>query len=88
MKTIVTNIKNGNRYVLLHFLNVNEYYLIPYDGYKYWEHHFVPRESWILLDNYFDFSEFDNSKEWFDNYINEGMSKYNEITKNYHDKFK
>lgn len=39
MKTIVTNISSGNRYVLLHFLNVNEYYLIPYDGYKYWEHH-------------------------------------------------
>ena len=88
MKTVVINLINGNRYILLHFLDVDKYYLVPYNGEKYWEYHFVPRESWILIDNNFDFSEFNINKEWFDEYVNKGIVKYIEITKKFHNKFK
>lgn len=86
MKTIITNVSNGKRYVLRHFLDVDKYYLIPYNSGNYFDHQFVPRgESWIMINNKFDFSEFDVTKEWFDSYVVNGMCTYNEITENCND---
>jgi hypothetical protein len=47
MKTIVRDTK-GNQYVLQMFV-VGDDYLIPYDGNKYWEHHFILRSTWLPM---------------------------------------
>ena len=44
-RPIITN-KQGEKFVLQGF-TIGGYYLIPYDGYKYWEHFRVPKDQWI-----------------------------------------
>jgi hypothetical protein len=44
-RPIVTN-KQGEKFILQGF-STSGYYLIPYDGSKYWEHFSVPKNKWI-----------------------------------------
>jgi len=58
---IVTDIE-GNEYNIQMFLNGGDY-LIPYNrNNKYWEHHFVPRETWIPIEAV-DYSRFNFTRE-------------------------
>jgi len=62
---IVTN-KQGEQFVLQSFV-VGGNYLIPYDGSKYWEHHFVPKHTWIPL-SVVNFDNFDISKAEYEQF--------------------
>ena len=63
-RPIVTNNK-GNEFILQGFIK-SGYYLIPYDGSNYWEHHRIPKSKWISIDkvkwNDYDYSQNDFKK--------------------------
>lgn len=68
MKTIITD-KQGNKYVLLMFV-VGENYLVPYDDSKYWEHHFVPKDTWVSMST-IDYNKFNFIQVEYDALVSE-----------------
>ena len=81
---IITDNK-GNKYILLAPV-VGENYLVPYDGRKHWEHHFVPKETWIPMKEV-DFDDFDITEEEYNNILIEDKKGFEKILKKYHDSF-
>ena len=90
-RTFVTD-KKGNQYVYVHFLGENEHYLVPYidikgRGKKYWEYHFIPKETWIDVDKIKDFSAYPISQSEFSELKNKGKESLKEILYKYHASF-
>lgn len=78
--------KNGEPYVLQMFVACNDY-LIPYDGSKYWEHHFVDKNLWIEITEDFNFEGFDMTREEYEVLYNESEKRHKEILAKYHASF-
>jgi hypothetical protein len=88
---IIISDKNGNEYVYLHFIKENSHYLIPYIdtpriSKKYWEHHFIPKNTWIDIDS-IDFNDYNITKEQFEEIKDKGLQKQKEILAKYHSSF-
>lgn len=81
---IITDI-HGNQYRLIMFV-VGGHFLIPYDGSKYWEHHFVPRETWISMSD-IDYSQYNLTESEYQAMVIESDKKYSEILAKYHASF-
>jgi hypothetical protein len=91
MRRIVKD-KNNNEYVYVHFIGEGTHYLIPYIdlpniGKKYWEYHFVPKDTWILINKNTNFDNFNISKDDFNELIQKDKDSYKEILKKYHNSF-
>jgi len=84
MKTIVRDIR-GNQYVLQLFV-VGDDYLIPYDGSKYWEHHFILRSTWLPMSG-LDFDNFDISKADYRTLKTISVQNNEKILEKYHNSF-
>ena len=63
-RPIITN-KQGEKFVLQGF-TIGGYYLIPYDGYKYWEHFRVPKDQWIP-EKSIDWDDYNFTQQQFEN---------------------
>lgn len=84
MKRIITD-KQGNEYVLL-LTVVGNNYLVPYDGRKYWEHHFIPKNTWVSMST-IDYDKFNFTQEEYDAIVKESDKKHVEILAKYHASF-
>jgi hypothetical protein len=62
-RPIITD-KNNNKFILQGFIK-DGYYLIPYNGEKYWEHFFIPKDQWIPEKN-INWENYNFSKAQFD----------------------
>lgn len=82
--TIITDIQ-GNKYKLIRFV-VGGDFLIPYNGNKYWEHHFVPKETWISMSD-IDYSKFNITETEYQTIVNESDKKRKEILTKYQASF-
>jgi hypothetical protein len=81
---IVTD-KNNKEYVLQGFV-VGGYYLISYDGSKYWEHFNVPKSEWLPMDK-LDYDLFNITKEEFNIYKINKKKITDEILNKYQNSF-
>ena len=91
MRTIIKD-KEGNEFVYVHFIGNDTHYLIPYidvkgRSKKYWEHHFIPRETWILINEKTNFDNFSITKDGFKELIKKGKEDYKKILEKYHNSF-
>ncbi len=91
MRRIVKD-KNNNEYVYVHFIGEGTHYLIPYidlpnRSKEYWEHHFIPKNTWIVINKNTNFDNFNISKSDFINFINEGKEIYKKVLEKYHNSF-
>lgn len=80
----------GNEYVLMCFV-VGDNYLVPYvmpegRSLKYWEHHFVPRDTWINMKSV-DFDNFNLTKIEYQFILVENDMSHGEILNKYHNSF-
>ena len=90
-KTIITDNQN-NDFVYVHFIGEGTHNLIPYvdvegRSKKYWVHHFIPKETWLLIDKDFNFDNYSITKDDFQTLVNEGKESYREILEKYHNSF-
>mgnify|MGYP006295156559 CR=1 FL=1 len=81
---IITDIQ-GNKYKLIMFV-VGGHFLIPYDGSKYWEHHFVPKETWVPMSD-IDYNKFNLTESQYKAIVSESDKKYKEVLAKYHASF-
>jgi len=91
MKRIIKD-KKGNEYVYIHFIGNDTHYLIPYidvagRSKKYWEHHFIPRDTWISINKGTNFDDYSITKEEFIDIVEEGKDSYKKILEKYHNSF-
>jgi hypothetical protein len=81
-RPIITN-KQGEKFVLQGFVT-SGYYLIPYNGKKYWEHFSVPKNQWISEKN-INWSDYNFSEEQFNNLKASNLDSKKEIDKKFQD---
>jgi len=81
-RPIITN-KQGEKFVLQGFVT-SGYYLIPYNGKKYWEHFSVPKNQWIPEKN-INWSDYNFSEEQFNNLKASNLDSKKEIDKKFQD---
>jgi DNA repair protein RadC len=83
-RPILTN-KQGEKYVLQGFVT-SGYYLIPYDGKKYWEHFSIPKNQWISEKD-INWSDYNFSQEQFNQIKESHLKSEKEILSKYHSSF-
>jgi len=84
-KQIIFTNKLGKQYALLQVV-VGENYIVPYDGSKYWEHHFVPRDTWIPMSEV-NWDNFDVSEAEYNVIVTQSKKDNAEILAKYHASF-
>lgn len=84
MRRIITD-NQGNEYVLL-LTVIGDNYLVPYDGRKYWEHHFVPKNTWVSMTT-IDYDKFNFTQVEYDAIVKESNKRSDEILTKYHGSF-
>ena len=83
---IVTD-NNGAEYVLIGFIRCGNYYLIPYNGSKYWEHHFVPKDKWIKVNKNFQFDNYSMTKDMFHKHLKKIEESIIRVTEKFKNSF-
>jgi len=81
-RPIITN-KQGEKFVLQGF-TIGGYYLIPYDGYKYWEHFRVPKEQWIP-EKSINWGDYNFTQQQFEKLKAFNSEKEKEVNKKFQD---
>lgn len=82
---IITNNNNNNTYTILNPV-VGDAYLVPFDGRQYWEHHFVPKDTWVRIKD-INFDEWSFTKKEWELYCAKSDEQYKEILAKYHGSF-
>ena len=90
-KKIVTD-KKGNEYLYINFVGNNTQYLIPYidvngKSKKYWEHHFISRDTWVSINEKTNFDDYSMSKNDFIQWVKQDNKKHKKILNKYHNSF-
>jgi hypothetical protein len=81
-RPIVTN-KQGEKFILQGF-STSGYYLIPYDGSKYWEHFSVPKNEWIP-EKSINWDDYNFTKQQFEKLKASHGKSEKEISKKFQD---
>lgn len=90
-KKIVTD-KKGNEYLYINFVGNNTQYLIPYidvkgKSKKYWEHHFIPIDTWVSINEQTNFDDYSITKNNFIQWVKQDKKKHKKILNKYHNSF-